>query len=724
MLQTASLNGCRSFLSKAFAAMVLVLIVQTSVLAADLAKDLNSKIQKTNSRMMSMQIDKAVALFKESTALLEKLKSDDPGHKDFEKLQKKYDKLAGALEKKVAQRARRDINVMMTPVEKALAGADRDKIEQARDKLAAAVDKHRDNLSAVGGESGAALLASAEQVINEADAKLGAVPAQPAAKDTPKQRQSPAKPAAGGGDPKQIYSDIQRKLRGAGRLRTPEIVKVADQLRGLIGQLRAADPNHNKLADLEKKVDKLVVDAYAADVSKGKRQLDRPISRIEMYLERNKEEEREDLQKQRNRLSEVLEEHRAVLVAAGAEGQKLIEQTEATMRKVDERIGAALAGDNVANEWTARLRQYTGNGEKDLRFSIREDADYDRKTQLRVEADKVWAEYQQASFPNGRTSDLQTAEEFFKQATKEADRQLKFVDEQRAKKAAQEKAAGTGTAGRIVFAAAPIDPANPANLTTSFKAPEHIYGLIQMDKSWSSLLGKKTDDGLQVLVPIGMHIDGQDVGFQYIEIKKAEAKDGKLLVLDIAPDAANMTAYKDRGFSYGESRGNRQIGPDLFTYNLSQLKPGKHKVRIRVSSFSDVLAVGDFTIEGEDFKPYAKLHEQIVAQAQSHATMPEAKKTDKALEREMLELLDNAGWENIRKLVIVDKDWWLDRVAGGDSAVKSRHIAAAVAAKVADGKFFWSNCTFHQQRLISGGFGPLELTRTGRKRPIHEKNID
>jgi hypothetical protein len=90
----------------------------------------------------------------------------------------------------------------------------------------------------------------------------------------------------------------------------------------------------------------------------------------------------------------------------------------------------------------------------------------------------------------------------------------------------------------------------------------------------------------------------------------------------------------------------------------------------------------------------------------------------------MIKLLRNAGWKNIRKLIIVDKDWWIDRVEGGDSAVKGRHIGAAAVAKAEDGTYFWSNVTFEQQKQIDGSFGPLELSSTGVKRPIKEENID
>lgn len=278
--------------------------------------------------------------------------------------------------------------------------------------------------------------------------------------------------------------------------------------------------------------------------------------------------------------------------------------------------------------------------------------------------------------------------------------------------------------GDIVFSAQPIDPAKPDNLVTSFKACGNIYGLVRIDKSWRDLLGKGNKQAAEIQVPIDMIIDGQDVDFQYITIKKAEALDTKFLVLDIAPTPDKMTAYKDPGFFYAEGKGRRKIGPDQYTYNLAQLEPGKHTVRFQIRSYGDVFSAGEFTIEGEDYSCYSALREKLLAEAFQSATMPKAQKTDKELEATMRKLLENAGWSDIRKLVIVDKDWWLDRASGGDSPIVSRHIAAAAATKAEDGTFYWCVCTFHQQKLIDGSFGPLELTHTGDKKPILEENID
>ena len=292
------------------------------------------------------------------------------------------------------------------------------------------------------------------------------------------------------------------------------------------------------------------------------------------------------------------------------------------------------------------------------------------------------------------------------------------------KPAADKPGESAAAAGKIVFSASPIDPAKPANLATSFKSGGHIYALVQVEKTWRALLGKGDKSVKAIEVPIDMLVEGKNVDFQYITIKKPEAIDSKYLVLDVAPEPGKMTAYKDPGFSYAEGKGNRKIGPDQYTYNLAELEPGKHTIRFQIRSYGDVFSAGEFTIEGDSYKFYGELREKLLAEAAQVATMPKAQKVDKELEATMRKLLDNAGWKSIRKLVIVDKDWWLDRSEGGDSPIVSRHIAAAAATKADDGSVYWCICTFHEQKRLDGSFGPLELTDQGQKKPVLEENID
>lgn len=269
--------------------------------------------------------------------------------------------------------------------------------------------------------------------------------------------------------------------------------------------------------------------------------------------------------------------------------------------------------------------------------------------------------------------------------------------------------------GKIVFSKSPIDPNKPSNLTNGFKAGDYIYGLIQMDKTWREVYNAKGKSELAIM--INMEV-GEEKDYQYITMHKASYIDAKTLVLDIAPEPSKMTAYKDADLDFGKGKGNRKIGPIAFTYDLAQLKPGKHKVLFKVTDYGTVFAAGEMEIDGQDFKFYADLHEKVKQAETQVARFPEAKKTDKELEANMRKLLENAGWNKILRLAIVDKDWWIDYVDGSDSPVKSRHIAAAAAAKDKDGGCYYCIVTFHQPKLADGSWGKLELTDTGEKNKI------
>ena len=44
--------------------------------------------------------------------------------------------------------------------------------------------------------------------------------------------------------------------------------------------------------------------------------------------------------------------------------------------------------------------------------------------------------------------------------------------------------------GTIVFSKQPIAPAHPQNLTRSFRAGDHIYGLMMAQKTWREIYGE------------------------------------------------------------------------------------------------------------------------------------------------------------------------------------------------------------------------------------------
>jgi hypothetical protein len=284
---------------------------------------------------------------------------------------------------------------------------------------------------------------------------------------------------------------------------------------------------------------------------------------------------------------------------------------------------------------------------------------------------------------------------------------------------AAEHAAAIANLGEIVFSKAPIDPNNPADLTNQFNAGDTIYGLIQTKKPWSEIYdGKSSAD-----VMVNVLLDGEKIHAQFVTLKSPELMAQQYLVFEIAPDPDEMTAYANPDRVYGMSTATLRQGPNELTQHLAQLDPGEHTMAFDITYYGTTWAAGGFTVRGDDFGGYAGLHEKIAKAVAEAVTLPPAKKTDKAMAAEMESLLENAGWENIHRINIVDKDWWIDRVAGGDSAVQSRHIAAAALARDDDG-YYYKVCTFHQDRLLTGGFGELYLSHQGDRVPIPEANID
>lgn len=268
--------------------------------------------------------------------------------------------------------------------------------------------------------------------------------------------------------------------------------------------------------------------------------------------------------------------------------------------------------------------------------------------------------------------------------------------------------------GKVVFSKTPINPDNPTDLKTSFQAGDHIYGLIQVDKTWREFYNPKDD---QVSINLDFEIDGKRTSGQYITLKKAEYIDSRQFVLDIAPAADKMTAYKNPDIAYGEGKGYRKVGPIAFTYDLSQLSPGKHSVEVSVFRPGQQKPIaGSFEIDGSDYKFYADLHEKVKNTSDAFVTLPKAGMIDKNLESQMKQLLQNAGWTNVLRVVIYDKGWWND-------ANRRRYLNVAAAARQKDGKCYWSHLQFSQNKLFSGGWGKLELTRIGDKRPITQANV-
>jgi hypothetical protein len=371
----------------------------------------------------------------------------------------------------------------------------------------------------------------------------------------------------------------------------------------------------------------------------------------------------------------------------------------------------AQAAEADCEGWKQRMQIYTEGDKALYPCSSADDADMPRCKSIYDETVTLMAEFKEtpwAAEPCGALhstlSELNRYMDNFKPAYESY---------------AEKQATAKANMGEIVFSKEPIDPENPSNLTGQFDAGDNIYGLIRTTKPWSAIYESKSSADVMVNVKL----DGEKIHAQFVKLKKPELLAQQFLIFEVAPDPDKMTAYDDPGREYGSSTATLRQGPNELTHHLAQLGPGQHTMEFNVTYFGTVWSAGSFTVAGNDFQGYAKLHKEIAESVSQAVTLPAAKMANKSMAAEMQSLLENAGWEDIHRINIVDKDWWIDRISGGDSPVQSRHLAAAALTKDGDG-YYYKVCTFHQDKLLTGGFGDLYLSHQGDRVPIPKANID
>ncbi|HEX9595678.1 MAG TPA: hypothetical protein VF982_02270 [Anaerolineales bacterium] len=371
----------------------------------------------------------------------------------------------------------------------------------------------------------------------------------------------------------------------------------------------------------------------------------------------------------------------------------------------------AQAAEADCEGWNRRLQDYT-EGDKALYRCVSADAaempgckkNFDEAAAMMAEFGKSpWAQ-EPCGALHSTLSDLKRYMENFQSSYESY---------------AADQAVAKANVGEIVFSKVPINPDNPSNLTTQFNAGDNIYGLIRTTKPWADIYGGK--DSVDVMVNV--KLDGAKTHAQFVKLKSPRLLAQQYLIFEVAPDPGKMTAYADPDREYGSTTATLRQGPNELTSQLAQLEPGQHTMAFDVTSFGMVWSAGSFTVSGDDFRSYAKLHDAIAEGVARAVTLPAARMTNQSLATEMQFLLKNAGWENIHRINIVDKDWWIDRVSGGDSPVKSRHLAAAALARDGEG-YYYKVCTFHQDQLLTGGFGELYLSHQGERVPVPKDNID
>lgn len=107
-------------------------------------------------------------------------------------------------------------------------------------------------------------------------------------------------------------------------------------------------------------------------------------------------------------------------------------------------------------------------------------------------------------------------------------------------------------------------------------------------------------------------------------------------------------------------------------------------------------------IKAED----SRWREKKTAQDNAPRPFPAAGMTSASLEAEMQKILKDRGIAGVEKLVIVDKDWWVQQG-------EFRYIKAAALQKDGEGPYF-THVTFRQMATLAG-YGPTELWEQGKK---------
>ncbi len=280
--------------------------------------------------------------------------------------------------------------------------------------------------------------------------------------------------------------------------------------------------------------------------------------------------------------------------------------------------------------------------------------------------------------------------------------------------------------GEIVFSKSPFDPkTKKPNLTNTFKASDNIYATISLKESFETLAKGSS----KIHVEVKCYLDGKGEnrgGFSIAVTKDALKK--KVLVMGVAPAPDKMKCYDDPNVIYQKQfdKYGKRGGPMQLTKMLSTLPAGKHTIKLVLYRYK-VLAEGEFTIEGKNFKkPYEKLFKALEAEKTKSVQMAKPKMKDAKLEAAMVEALKashvKAAKEGeILKVVIIDPDWHLRRhkISG---KILFRYIRTEVALKEKSGPCWQWRFVFKQE-YIGDKFQKTKLHGIGDRKKIPLKNV-
>lgn len=294
--------------------------------------------------------------------------------------------------------------------------------------------------------------------------------------------------------------------------------------------------------------------------------------------------------------------------------------------------------------------------------------------------------------------------------------------------------------GEIIFSNNLIDPLNPSNLKTQFQSGENIYAVAYFPKDIVTLSNQDEPKMINVEVflyelkpPLYSYQQPQDMQMEFSNLQvSGDAMNNKYLMVDIAPNPEQITAYGNKDLFY-KKFGKEFYGPVKYAQAIAKLDGGEHTIIVRININYAVAAEGRFTIKGDDFSVYKSLAKQLNESADNlktkDALMPKPAMTDKKLEQEMISVIKNSQTYKDRikgeiiGLVIIDPDWTIRRNEF-TGVILHRYIRATIAVKNADGTCtVWQLVTF-QQDYVSNKFQKTKFDGVGDPYKIPCENVN
>lgn len=293
--------------------------------------------------------------------------------------------------------------------------------------------------------------------------------------------------------------------------------------------------------------------------------------------------------------------------------------------------------------------------------------------------------------------------------------------------------------GEIIFSNKLIDPLNPSNLKTQFESGENIYAVAYFPKDIITLSNQDEPKMINVEVflyelkpPLYSYQQPQDIQMEFSNLQvSGDAMNNKYLMVDIAPNPEQITAYGSKDLFY-KKFGKEFYGPVKYAQAIAKLDGGEHTIIVRININYEVAAEGRFTIKGDDFSVYKTLAKQLNESADNlktkDALIPKPAMTDKKLEAEMIAALKNSQTYRDRikgeviRLVITDPDWYIRRNEF-TGVILHRYIRATIAVKNADGTCTVWPLTF-QQDYVSNKFQKTKFDGVGDPYKIPCENVN